>query len=164
MEFAQELTRRNRLEAARDAGINRISLGVQTMNREVLVRVGRPQGGPEVSRRAYEMVREVGFDEVNVDLIFGLEDETRESFWAGLDEVLRWGPETITVQLVHDCVTTRVFRSEEQARGGRESLRGRGDPVGRGGPCHPLRLCLRDPTRSVRVRTTDVAAPVGRVA
>lgn len=111
VEFSPELTRRNRLEAARDAGINRISLGVQTMNPAVLARVGRPRAGPEVSRRAYDLVREVGFDEVNVDLIFGLDDETQESFQAGLDEVLRWGPETVTVQLVHDCATTRVFRT-----------------------------------------------------
>lgn len=113
VEFAPELTGRNRLLAARDAGINRISLGVQTMNRDVLVRVGRFGAGPAVSRRAYDLVREVGFDEVNVDLIFGLDDETPESFWSGLEEVLRWGPETVTVQLVHDSATTRVFRSDK---------------------------------------------------
>ncbi len=111
VEFSPELTRRNRLEAARDAGINRISLGVQTMNAAVLARVGRPRAGCEVSKRAYDLVREVGFDEVNGDLIFGLDDETLESFQEGLDEVLRWGPETVTVQLVHDCATTRVFRT-----------------------------------------------------
>lgn len=111
VEFSPELTRRNRLEAARDAGINRVSLGVQTMNAAVLARVGRPRAGPDVSRRAYGLVREVGFDEVNVDLIFGLDDETQESFQAGLDEVLRWGAETVTVQLVHDSATTRVFRT-----------------------------------------------------
>ncbi len=112
VEFSPELTRRNRLRAARDAGINRVSLGVQTLNGTVLARVGRPRAGPDVSRRAYDLVREAGFDEVNVDLIFGLDDETEASFQAGLDEVLRWGPDTVTVQLVHDCATTRVFRTD----------------------------------------------------
>lgn len=111
IEFSPELTTREKLRAARQAGINRISLGVQTLDTAILNRVGRHRARREIAREAFDLVREVGFEEVNVDLIFGLDGETPESFQSSLEEVLDWGPDTITVQLLHDCAVTQVIGS-----------------------------------------------------
>lgn len=110
VEFSPELTTEERLHAVKEHGVNRISLGVQTLRWDVIARTGRPRAKGDVCQKAFELVRKVGFDEVNIDLIFGLEGEDPDSFEKSLYEVLGWGPETITVQLLHDSARTEVFK------------------------------------------------------
>ena len=65
-----------KLRRMREAGVNRLSLGVQSFDDAVLARMGRIHRAEE-ARRAVEMAREAGFANVGVDLIYG---------WAGCGE------------------------------------------------------------------------------
>ncbi len=60
-----------RFRGYRDAGINRISLGVQSFDDAGLARLGRVHDGAE-ARRAFAAARRAGFDNVNLDLMYGL--------------------------------------------------------------------------------------------
>jgi len=55
----------------REAGINRLSLGVQSFNADKLQALGRIHG-PKEARRAFRLAREAGFDNINLDLMYGL--------------------------------------------------------------------------------------------
>ena len=87
---------REKLEAARDGGVNRISINPQTMNEETLKRVGRAHT-PNMVREAFSLARELGFTNINADLIAGLPGETPEMFYRSLDQVIELDPESITV-------------------------------------------------------------------
>ena len=66
-----------RFEGYREAGINRISLGIQSFDPEQLKKLGRIHGRDE-ARRAIQAVKDAGFDNFNLDLMHGLPGQTVE--------------------------------------------------------------------------------------
>ncbi len=87
---------KEKLEAAKNGGVTRISVNPQTMNDITLKKVGRAHSADMV-RDCFKLARKVGFDNINMDLIAGLPDETPEMFKYSLDEVIKLAPENITV-------------------------------------------------------------------
>ncbi len=87
---------RERLLACKAAGVTRVSVNPQTMNDEVLRSVGRNHTAAQVEE-AFSLVRSVGFDSVNMDLIAGLPGEGVEGFAQSLERVLALGPDNVTV-------------------------------------------------------------------
>ncbi len=87
---------REKLEAAKKGGVDRISINPQTMNDFTLKKVGRVHTS-EMFKDCYKIAREVGFKVINTDLIAGLPGETPEMFKYSLDEVIKLKPENITV-------------------------------------------------------------------
>ncbi len=85
-----------KLVLAKKYGVNRISINPQTMNDSTLKKIGRKHS-PQMIREAFETARKCGFDNINMDLIAGLPDETPEMFKYSLDEVIKMNPENITV-------------------------------------------------------------------
>ena len=85
-----------KLLEAKSGGVNRISINPQTMNNETLVKVGRKHT-PDMVKNCFNMARKIGFDNINMDLIAGLPEETVEMFKYSLDEVIKLDPENITV-------------------------------------------------------------------
>lgn len=85
-----------KLIAARNGGVNRISINPQTMNDATLKKVRRAHNSDMV-RSCFKLARKVGFDNINMDLIAGLPDETADMFKYSLDEVIKLNPENITV-------------------------------------------------------------------
>jgi len=83
----------------RAAGINRISLGVQSMQTEILRRVERA-GSPAMVRRAMHRLRRGGFDNINCDLILGLPGETAETWRTTLTDTLALAPDHLSVYLL----------------------------------------------------------------
>ncbi len=77
-------------------GVGRVSVNPQSMNDAVLERMDRPHSGEDI-RRAYADVRRAGDFAVNMDLIAGLPGDSPEGFARSLREVLKMGPENITV-------------------------------------------------------------------
>jgi len=75
----------------RDAGVTRVSFGVQSMVPHVLESLGRRHGTTQVAR-AVELARDAGFASVNVDLILGAVTETDADVQATLDAVLGLEP------------------------------------------------------------------------
>jgi oxygen-independent coproporphyrinogen-3 oxidase len=84
------------VKALKDAGFNRISLGVQDLNDAVQQAVNRVQ--PEsLIRQVYGWMREEGFDSVNMDLMVGLPHQTVASYRDTLDKIIAMGPDRLAV-------------------------------------------------------------------
>ncbi|HET6629610.1 MAG TPA: radical SAM family heme chaperone HemW [Woeseiaceae bacterium] len=84
-----------RLAGFREAGVNRLSLGAQSFDDAALRRLGRIHDAGAI-RRAFHEAREAGFDNVNLDLMFGLPGQDLAGAAADLDEALRLGPEHLS--------------------------------------------------------------------
>ena len=84
----------DRLKALSERGTTRLSLGVQSFD-EVEARAAvRPQKSGEVER-ALDAVRESAIPILNIDLIYGIESQTGESWLRSIDTAIRWRPEEI---------------------------------------------------------------------
>ncbi len=91
----RELTREH-LEALRNNGFNRISMGVQDFNEKVQKAVNRIQ--PEdITRQTVAWVRELGFSSINLDLMYGLPFQTINSFSETVDKIIDISPDRIAV-------------------------------------------------------------------
>lgn len=87
---------REHVEALREVGFNRASLGVQDFDPQVQAAVHRIQP-PEMTAETIRWLREADFKSVNVDLIYGLPGQTVESFGRTLDAVLGLQPDRFAV-------------------------------------------------------------------
>ena len=87
---------REKLETAKAFGVDRISINPQTMNDITLERVGRHHSAQMV-RDTFLLARDVGFDNINMDLIAGLPGENFDMFKYSLNEVVELDPEDVTV-------------------------------------------------------------------
>lgn len=99
------------LQCLKDQGVGRISLNPQTMNEETLVAIGRKHS-PEEIHKAYDMIRKVGFESVNMDLIIGLPGETTHSLDHTLEEIGKLQPENLTVHTL--AIKTNSYFKEHQ--------------------------------------------------
>jgi len=87
---------RDHLVALREIGFNRGSMGVQDNDPVVQKAVHRIQPF-EMTKQSVEWMREVGFQSVNIDLIYGLPHQTPASFMKTLDETLSIKPDRFAV-------------------------------------------------------------------
>jgi oxygen-independent coproporphyrinogen-3 oxidase len=103
-----------KLETLRDIGITRISLGVENFDDKILEENGRAHLSPEVMR-AYEWIRQVGFPQVNIDLIAGMVAETDENWARCIDRALEMQPDNITIyqmELPFNTVYSKEMREQ----------------------------------------------------
>ncbi len=84
------------LEIYRSAGINRISIGCQSLDDEELKVLGRIHTSEEFMT-TFKAVRDAGFDNINVDLMSSIPGQTAEKFRRSLEGVLELSPEHISV-------------------------------------------------------------------
>ncbi len=84
------------LPTLRRVGFNRVSFGVQDFHPKVQEAVNRVQP-EELSRRVVQESRDLGFDSVNIDLIYGLPFQTVESYKETLDKIIDISPDRIAV-------------------------------------------------------------------
>jgi oxygen-independent coproporphyrinogen-3 oxidase len=87
---------RDHLVALREIGFNRASMGVQDFNPAVQEAVHRIQPR-EMTQQAIDWLRELGYRSINLDLIYGLPQQTPESFNETLDTVLAMKPDRLAV-------------------------------------------------------------------
>ncbi len=87
---------REKLEVLKKHGVGRISINPQTMKQETLQIIGRRHTVEQVIE-AYELAREVGFDNINMDLILGLPGESEEDVQRTIDKVVELAPDSLTV-------------------------------------------------------------------
>ena len=85
-----------KLKVAYNHGVDRMSVNTQTMNDEVLKKIGRAHDS-NMFLHAYEIAKNSGIKNINVDLIAGLPYDTTESFMNSIDRVIELDPENITV-------------------------------------------------------------------
>jgi len=84
------------LSALRCAGINRLSLGIQSRQRAGLRVLGRGHHSLE-AEAAFLAAREAGFDNISLDFIFGWPGQTLADWERDLDDILRWQPEHVSL-------------------------------------------------------------------
>lgn len=97
---------KRKLEIMKEQGVTRISINPQTMKDETLRLIGRSHTVAQV-KEAFELAREAGHDNINMDLIVGLQGETLEDVDKTLEEVGELNPDSITI---HSLVTKRAAR------------------------------------------------------
>ncbi len=86
-----------KIAAYRRAGIERISMGIQVIQPDLLRVLNRDGNGVEHHHRAVENIRRAGFHSFNVDLMYGFAGQSLESWRATLDHAIRLDPEAITL-------------------------------------------------------------------
>jgi putative oxygen-independent coproporphyrinogen III oxidase len=79
----------------REAGVTRVSLGAQSF-RPRLLEVLERRARPDDARRAFAKLREAGFDNLSLDLIYGIPGQSAADLDADLDEALALGPEHLS--------------------------------------------------------------------
>jgi coproporphyrinogen III oxidase-like Fe-S oxidoreductase len=108
-EFLPSALRPDTLPLVRTFGFNRLSCGVQSLSGETLQAVNRSEAGLDELGRTIQDAYDLGYDEFNVDLIYGIGNETRERFLQGLLQVLAFRPTTVTIHHVIPTPTNPVF-------------------------------------------------------
>lgn len=79
----------------RALGVNRISMGVQSWDDGLLKVLGRVHNAAQ-AERSYEILREAGFENVNLDLMFAVPTQTRDQWQASLEKTIALKPEHIS--------------------------------------------------------------------
>lgn len=105
-----ETTTPELIEVLKKYPIDRICLNPQTMNQETLELINRHYS-PEDIKSVFRLLRENGFNNINMDLIFGLENETEEDLLHSLNELIKLDPEDITI---HDLSIKKGSKLKEE--------------------------------------------------
>jgi oxygen-independent coproporphyrinogen-3 oxidase len=79
----------------RDFGVNRVSMGVQSLDEKLLDRLGRIHSREQVFK-SFDTLRDAGFENINVDLMFAIPGQTMDIWSATLDEALALGSEHLS--------------------------------------------------------------------
>ncbi len=87
------------MKAFRSAGVNRINIGVQSFQEENLGFLGRIHSSEE-ARRAMKWARKAGFDNLGIDLIHGLPNQTKRAWIEDLNEATIRGPEHLSCYML----------------------------------------------------------------
>ncbi len=95
VELAPASVTPQRLAALREAGVTRISMGVQSFQPALLDGLGRQHTLQQIYR-AYDHVRAAGFASVNLDLMFALPGQTEAEWAADVSEAVRLAPDHIS--------------------------------------------------------------------
>ena len=103
-----------------NAGVNRLSIGMQSAINSELREIGRIHTYEEFEK-TYNAARYVGFDNINVDVMYGIPGQTRESFSKTLDKLIALEPDHVSLYALkieegtplHKLQSKYVFPSEE---------------------------------------------------
>ncbi|MCP4754030.1 MAG: radical SAM family heme chaperone HemW [Proteobacteria bacterium] len=96
-------------------GFSRASLGVQSFSRSGLRKLGRTHT-PEQSRMAIGVLREAGFKDLNLDLMFAYPGQSHESLVADLEEFVQLNPTHLSVYCLNIEEKTAIYRKSDWKR------------------------------------------------
>ncbi len=95
IEVNPESVNGDKLRVYRDMGINRISMGAQSFVDDELFTLGRLHTAKDIEDK-YNLIRKAGFDNVSLDLMFGLPGQTKATLDVSIDKILSLAPEHIS--------------------------------------------------------------------
>ena len=101
---------REYLTAIRELGVNRLSLGVQSLNDRELALLGRIHTASE-ARDAVQQAQDSGFDNLSIDLIYGLPGQTLSDWQHTLDEAIKMRPEHLSLYSLTLEAETPMWRA-----------------------------------------------------
>ena len=87
---------KNKLEDYKEVGINRLSIGLQVTQNELLKQIGRIHDF-EQFLETYKMARKLGFNNINIDLMLGLPNQRIKDLRESLEKIIELNPEHISV-------------------------------------------------------------------
>jgi oxygen-independent coproporphyrinogen-3 oxidase len=93
----------------REMGVTRLSLGVEHFEEQILRLNGRAHGAKEIDR-AYGFAREVGFPQINIDLIAGMMGDTDEGWQECVRKTLLLAPDSVTIYQMEIPHNTTIYR------------------------------------------------------
>ena len=99
LEANPETVTHDRLRGFRDAGVNRVSFGVQSFRDEELLRLSRLHSAGR-AQEAFEMARRAGFDNVSLDLMMWLPQQTVAQWFSSVEALIALGPEHASLYLL----------------------------------------------------------------
>jgi oxygen-independent coproporphyrinogen-3 oxidase len=99
-----------KIKTIRDLGVTRLSLGVENFDDHVLESNGRAHLSKQVYR-AYEYAREVGFPQVNIDLIAGMMNETEDNWKSCVAKTISLAPDSVTVYQMEVPYNTTIYKT-----------------------------------------------------
>lgn len=103
---------KEKLAVMKRADVTRISVNPQTMNAKTLALIGRNHT-PEDAERAFALARDMGFTNINMDVIAGLPGENEDDMRATLERLSRLAPESLTVHTLALKRASRLVMEKE---------------------------------------------------
>ena len=106
---------KEKFEVYKSNGINRISMGLQSTDDLILKMLGRAHNYKEFLE-SYKLAREVGFDNISVDLMFGLPNQSVDDFNKSIDKVVKLNPEHISAYSLKVEKNTKLYTMIENGK------------------------------------------------
>jgi len=99
----------HKLKAIREMGVTRLSLGVENFDDHILEINGRAHHSKEIAR-AYAFAREIGFPQINIDLIAGMVEETEANWRECVRKTIELSPDSVTVYEMEIPYNTTIYQ------------------------------------------------------
>jgi oxygen-independent coproporphyrinogen-3 oxidase len=99
----------HKLRTIRDLGVTRLSLGVENFDDHILEINGRAHHGKEIAR-AYAYAREIGFPQINIDLIAGMVEETESNWRECVRRTIEMSPDSVTIYEMEVPYNTGIYK------------------------------------------------------
>jgi len=99
----------HKLKAIRDMGVTRLSLGVENFDDHILEINGRAHHSKEIAR-AYAFAREIGFPQINIDLIAGMVEETEPNWRECVRKTIEMSPDSVTIYEMEIPYNTTIYK------------------------------------------------------
>ncbi len=99
----------HKLRAIRELGVTRLSLGIEHFDDHILEVNGRAHRSKEVLR-AYTYAREIGFPQINIDLIAGMVEETEEKWKEAVAKAVELRPDSVTIYQMEVPYNTGIYQ------------------------------------------------------
>jgi oxygen-independent coproporphyrinogen-3 oxidase len=105
--------KQSKLQTIKDIGVTRLSLGVEHFDDEILSVNGRAHKSPEIFR-AYQWAREVGFPQINIDLIAGMLGETEDKWKMAVHKGIELDPDSVTIYQMEVPFNTKIAKESRE--------------------------------------------------
>ena len=128
MEVSPETVDSEKMALCREAGIDRISMGIQSFSEAEVRALVRPQQR-EVVEHAIDAIRAQRFPTLNLDLIYGIEGQTVASFVASIDSALAFAPEELYLYPLYVRPLTGLGRIADSSHDGKRRFALQPEPV-----------------------------------
>src|SRR6266446_7070678 len=99
----------HKLKAIRELGVTRLSLGVENFDDHILEINGRAHHSKEIAR-AYSYAREIGFPQINIDLIAGMVEETEPNWKECVRKTIEMSPDSVTIYEMEIPYNTTIYQ------------------------------------------------------
>jgi len=99
----------HKLKAIRELGVTRLSLGVENFDDHILEINGRAHHSKEIER-AYGYAREIGFPQINIDLIAGMVEETEANWRECVRKTIEMSPDSVTIYEMEIPYNTTIYK------------------------------------------------------